>query len=111
MTYKTILVESGTVYKPQIVNKNIMLPYGQYNNFWITKFLVLENSASAIKLWTLGVDPEDSNASVDIPTGALIVGNEYDLTIGKMTWSGTLKILAYQMLACPHDYPDTPTIL
>lgn len=106
-TYNTVLIESDKVYKPEYIRPIKGNPNGRYNMGLIHKFLVLENTgASNIKLWTAGVDVTDDDVAIDIPTGALIAGNEYDLTIGKITFSGDLKILGYQLRYIPTDFPD-----
>jgi len=105
-TYKTVSIQNGVSYKPVYVKPNKSLCTGQYNNLLIFKFLVLANSASNIKIWTAGVDVDDPDAGISIPSAALIVGREYELTVGKITYTGTLNLLGYQLLYIPVDYPN-----
>lgn len=98
--YRLEVIENGKSYKP-VFDKDLK----GYNNYWITKFLVMENKAKNIKLWTNAVDVNDENKAIDIPSSAFTEGKEYEIAIGKLTWEGELKILAYQTAVMPIDFP------
>lgn len=113
-TYKLIPIVSGTKYKPTWVNKNPQFQNnakmslengaGYYNQPLIYKFLVAVNTASAIKIWTVDMDPEDDNAGISIAPGAFLAGHEYSIAIARIDFTGTFSAYGYCAKNIPHDY-------
>lgn len=112
--YKAVVVQNGVDYSPKFVEdsytkgigvSSIISSTGHWNKYLIDKFMVMANSgASAIKIWPVGVDVTNNANAIDVPTTALVAGNEYSLSIGKITWTGTLTILGYYLPNMPLDY-------
>lgn len=107
-------IVSGVDYKPKWINKNPQFMNnpkmslengaGFYDKGMIYKFVVAVNTASAIKIWPAYADIEDPNAGISIDPLAFVAGREYDITVGKITFTGTFKAYGYIAKNIPHDY-------
>jgi hypothetical protein len=116
--YEAVIIANGTVYKPKFINDSNHLSdtIALFNNGpahfdkkLIYKFVVLANTgASNILVWPAGTsfaDLSNTSKAISIPATGLVVGNEYDLSVAKITWNGTLTLMGYYCNV-PFDYMD-----
>jgi hypothetical protein len=106
--YKNKILQSDVVYKPIYILPSLIRKNGYYTNNLICKFLVLENSGvTNIRLWTANANVDDFDAGTSINPSTLIVGETYNLTVGKIVFNGNLKLLGYETPCIPIGYYDT----